>query len=380
MDIKIISIYIIAIQMLLSTSMVPVPWNSQFNVIILAFPLMLLVLSSFNTFLMYRHRHIVQIYIIVVCLIGVMYSEFFHFHNLFRMIAPLVIVGSINANDVRKLKPLALIFICFFFANALIAVYERATLTRLLDVPMDNEILVHQMEVASTELGDDSFRAFALLGHPLTNANIMAYWSFMLFYSGLLSSKQNIVAFVLGIISMFCFNARGASLLSLFMSIPIIITIIREKSKYRIITFLIIAIAVIYFISFFNSFGGRLASIALDDDSGMVRYLALQEFLSLSTNEYIFGGHKVMYAENGYFMLIECFGLLGLLKAILEIIIAYKVLELDSKVARWIIMLSLIAIGSTNSNLFYASVFPLYILSVVIFVNNKRKEIYESTL
>ena len=366
--------------MLLSTSMVPVPWNSQFSVIILAIPLMFLVLSSFNTFLMYRHRHIVQIYIIVVCLIGVMYPEFFHFHNLFRMIAPLVIVGSINANDVSKLRPLAFIFICFFYANALIAVYERATLTRLLDVPMDNDILVHQMEVASTELGDDSFRAFALLGHPLTNANIMAYWSFMLFYCGLLSSKQNIVAFVLGIISLFCFNARGASLLSLFMSIPIIITIIREKSKYKIITFLIIAIAVIYFISFFNSFGGRLASIALDDDSGIVRYLALQEFLSLSTNEYIFGGHKVMYAENGYFMLIECFGLLGLLKAILEIIIAYKVLELDSKVARWIIMLSLIAIGSTNSNLFYASVFPLYILSVVIFVNNKRKEIYESTL
>lgn len=366
--------------MLLSTSMVPVPWNSQFNVIILAIPLMILVLGSFNTFLMYRHRHIVQIYIIVVCLIGVMHPESFHFHNLFRMIAPLVIVGSINANDVRKLKPLALLFICFFFANVLIAVYERATLTRLLDVPMDNEILVHQMEVASTELGDDSFRAFALLGHPLTNANIMAYWSFMLFYCGLLSSKQNIVAFVLGIISLFCFNARGALLLSLFMSIPIINTIIREKSKYKIITFLIIAIAVIYFISFFNSFGGRLASIGLDDDSGMVRYLALQEFLSLSTNEYIFGGHKVMYGENGYFMLIECFGLLGLLKAILEIIIAYKVLELDSKVARWIIMLSLIAIGSTNNNLFYASVFPLYILSVVIFVNNKRKEIYESTL
>ena len=207
----------------------PVPWNSQFSVIILAIPLMFLVLSSFNTFLMYRHRHIVQIYIIVVCLIGGMYPEFFHFHNLFRMIAPLVIVGSINANDVSKLRPLAFIFICFFYANALIAVYERATLTRLLDVPMDNDILVHQMEVASTELGDDSFRAFALLGHPLTNANIMAYWSFMLFYCGLLSSKQNIVAFVLGIISLFCFNARGASLLSLFMSIPIIINIKAKK-------------------------------------------------------------------------------------------------------------------------------------------------------
>lgn len=359
--------------MLLSTSMVPVPWGTQFNVILLAVPLMLLVLNNYRTFLRYRNRNIVLVYIIVVCLIAIMHTESFHFHNLFRMIAPLIIAGSINANDARKLRPLAFIFILFFFANALIAVYERATLTRFLEVPMDNEILIHQMEVASTELGNESFRSFALLGHPLTNANIMAYWSFMLFYCGLLSPRQNIGAFILGIISLFCFNARGAMLLSLLMAIPIILTFIREKKQYKILTLIAVAIAVFYFFSHFNSFGGRLASIGFDDDSGMVRYYALQEFLSLTTNEFLFGGHKVMFGENGYFMLIECYGLLGLFKAILEVFIAYKVLELDSKVARWIIMLSLIAIGSTNNNLFYASVFPLYILSVVLFVNNKKK-------
>ena len=81
-------------------------------------------------------------------------------------------------------------------------------------------------------------------------------------------------------------------------------------------------------------------------------------------------------------MVIEVYGaIIGLIKIIFEIFFSYKSVGVDSsKKCKWIIMLSIIAVGSTNNNLFFAKVFPFYVLCIIFISHYSKYLKHESPL
>lgn len=95
------------------------------------------------------------------------------------------------------------IIIVMFLANALIAIYERMTLT--LYFPYD--LISSDFDFEFQE--ESIFRSSALLGHPLT----FAFEMFIVMVFVLISNinyKHKILLYFIGFVSVFCANARAA--------------------------------------------------------------------------------------------------------------------------------------------------------------------------
>lgn len=194
--------------------------------------------------------------------------------------------------------------------------------------------------------------------------------------------KVRIGLLMLGMASLFCFNTRGAILISALLLVPTIWDFIMNNKSDRFIVVLAVFVVICLLVLNFNKFGGRLLTGSLDDDSSMVRLYSIKEFLSLSFEEFLFGGHLPQFGENGYIMVIEVYGaIIGLVKIIFEIFFSYKSVGVDSsKRNKLIVMLSLIAVGSTNNNLFFAKVFPFYVLCVIFITHYSKYIRHENPL
>ena len=123
----------------------------------------------------------------------------------------------------------------------------------------------------------------------------------------------------------------------------------------------------------FELFGGRLAHSELQDSNTDVRLDAIDEFFSLSFSDLISGGYSMKNGENGILMILAFYGLfIGSIKIFTEIFLSYKLIQNDNSIIhRLIIMLSLIAVASTNNNLATVNVVPFYILFITFVINNQ---------
>lgn len=310
----------------------------------------------------YKKRVAVYIIVLFLCM-SISSNNSMSFYA--RFITPVLIFTTLKKKEYKYYSPLFYFFIFIFILNALVAFYERITLTHWVEFDEDNEMM--QGQILYGDLLDTSFRSFALLGHPLWNANIMSYMSFMIFASEIIDKKYRIVLLFLGLASLFCFNARMAIVISLLLLIPVIKKIVLS-SNYKIISFILFLVS--FFILFinFSSVGGRLNE-GFDDGSAMVRVLAIQEFFSYSFVELVVGNINYQYGEVGILEIIMTYGLiLGLAKLFLEMFFCYNFLLPIENKSRIIILLSLILIGSSNNNLYGFKVIPFYILCATFIV------------
>ena len=109
--------------------------------------------------------------------------------------------NTLNRNSIK------IVILIMFVINALMAIYERLTLT--LYFPYD--LIRSEFDYALEE--EVVFRSSALLGHPLTNALVMSIVMTFIIISDLNFYKKYSLYF-LGFISLFCFNARAAIMIS----------------------------------------------------------------------------------------------------------------------------------------------------------------------
>lgn len=296
--------------------------------------------------------------------------------TIFSWLTPVYIAALLQNYTRHNYSILSYLYIIVFMANACIAIYERLTLSLIMEPDMDEEIL--QAQMVSDEMDSSRFRAFALFGHPLTNANIMAFMSFIIYYSTLVNKKNRIIFTILGLLSLLCFNARGAILVSIILlSILMFLEIRTIKQK---IMLSIIAIAFLGFFYFadisidLELWGGRLYTNEIMDDSAAARITTINEFFSIPFKDLIIGGNHLSIGENGYLMILAEYGLIiGGFKIFVEIFLSYKLLYKGlGRIPRIIIVSSLILIGSTNNNLCFPIVFPMYMLCITFVCNNRK--------
>ena len=332
----------------------------------LVFATIFLFICSFTE--ISRNKYFIKLLLyFIVVFISVVYIQKRPLSTVCSWCAPLTIYFSLSDREYKYIKPIYWFFIIFFIANTGISIFERITGERLLEVDYNNEILVQQMNISEEE-GDTSFRSFSLLGHPLTNANIMAFMAFIIFYTKSSISKYKLPLLILGTISLFCFNARAAIVITIILLIPTIKKTIEDNRKHKLFSIIIIIILFTTAIIHFSSFEGRLGE-GFADESSLVRLTAIQYFFSIPLYNLIIGGNKIVAGENGILMILEQFGLiLGGLKIYLEVLFAYTFLKDNLKNGKWTIILSLFLIGTCNNNLYYPLVYPFFILSLVFIV------------
>lgn len=339
---------------------------SLFSIILLFTQILLLV--------KYKYGLLIIIYLVLL-FISLVFIQEKSYSTMFSWVTPLIIAAVLQKKDRKKITPLMYLYLFVFIANACAAFYERFTLSLLMEPDVDDRILMQQMGYG--ESSNTSFRSFALFGHPLNNGNIMAFMSFIIFYTKTIPLKLRLLLTAIGLSSLFCFNSRGAILVSAGLLTPSVYHYVRYNTKHKFAVIIVIIIGVLALITNFAKFGGRLASDGIMDDSAMVRVLSIQEFLSIPFNTLLVGGYEMTYGENGYLMILAQYGLLvGGFKIVVELFLAYNIIGRQySKMTKFIVMASLIVIGSTNNNLAFPLVFPMYVMCVNFILNNFKNKV-----
>lgn len=369
-QLRIIIIYILSVLFLLTKMRQPfIPANPTTTGQMFALFSLILLITQIRLLVKYKYGLLIMTYLVLLYFSLVFVQEK-SYSAMFSWVMPLIVTAVLQQKDRKKIKPLMYLFLFVFIANACAAFYERFTLSLLMEPDADDRILMQQMEYG--ESSNSSFRSFALFGHPLNNGNIMAFMSFIVFYAKSIPLKLRLLLAAMGLSSLFCFNSRGAILVSAGLLTPSIYQYVRYNAKHKITVIIAILIVAIYLITNFSNFGGRLASEGVMDDSAMVRVLSIQEFLSIPFNTLLMGGYEMTYGENGYLIILAQYGLIvGGFKIFVELFLSYKIIGKQyDMTTKFIIMASLIVIGSTNNNLAFPLAFPMYVMCVNFILNN----------
>lgn len=266
----------------------------------------------------------------------------------------------------------------FFITNCLIAIWEYKNQTFFIKHEIDERDLLESW----------SFRARALLGHPLANALIMSPMILYILISDL-DIKIRLALFAIGEYALLCFNTRSGVLATTICAIPLLYKELKKTRKsvrkyYYLMTFVIGVLSVIYVIN--NNIGGRLVNISssegfLSDDSSLARLEILKFVDYISIDELIFGspdGYEnlliamnLMGVENGLITLILTYGIfLGVALAFCLILFYWKRMVYLGKIERICIMACYIGIGLTNPHIAFALAWYYFLFDFIAFIPN----------
>ena len=284
------------------------------------------------------------------------------FHSMALPAMYYILYESLDNNHNYKKQVRAIILFMFTF-NAIMAIYERLTMT--LYYPYD--LIRLGFDYALDE--DMVFRSSALLGHPLTNALIMA--SIMAFI--LTSNIKDIMKyflFLIGFFSLFCFNARAAIAISaLTFLLYTIRPIFQKKASWskRFFSFvLLISFAIVGFYLFKAGFGGRFEERGelSEDGSALARIEVFSIISEYGISNFLWGmPYKdvenialavlgMTHIENWFILSTMIVGLvITTIVVILFIPVYWHAVQPYDRYTSFLIFISTIVLASTNNSL-----------------------------
>lgn len=301
---------------------------------------------------------------------------------LFFFIVPMmlsIVLGTENKYNKQVIWKLILVF---FIAECLLAIYERIFFTNVF--PEANN------EGYEIFFEDWGFRSTAFLGNPLANALcVSTIMGFIIISSMKLTFK--LLLLTIGFISLLCFNARGAALIWVLLTVIYFISILRSKTtknglKVALLLFFVVAVYFIYFAIVNYGLGGRLLNEKIIDGSALARVGVFDAFSYIDVNEFWYGNSEsyipIMHklgaggVENSFIVLIInygvilfiflCFAYLFWLKRF------FKHFTLFNK---FILLCSFLGVGSTNNGLVSPAPWGFLILCIYCFpfIEKKKK-------
>lgn len=175
-------------------------------------------------------------------------------------------------------------FIFLFLLETSIALFEKATKTLIFPYSLFNPEDVNGMAT-----GIDYFRSNSLLGHPLSNALCVAVVIAFIAVSNNISAYLRYTLLGGGFISLLCFNARFAIIVS--FGLYILFALFKNRFSLKSYIGLLLVIGVVSYLVFQLGFGDRLFSegVKSDDDSILAR-IDILEMLSHINLDFIFRG------------------------------------------------------------------------------------------
>jgi len=250
-----------------------------------------------------------------------------------------------------------------------LAIIERSTGTLYFPYSLYNPD-----DLNGTTYGD-YFRSNALLGHPLSNALFVA--TLMIF---ILKSKLNNLfkysLYFAGLLAIFCFQARGALLLSIVFFI--ISNIINRDLGIKSFLLRIIPIFIGYFVISYlleNGYGDRIVGLGSlsEDESAMARVEAYLYMMQIDSSNLFQGIGIESFGENHIENWVLIYVLqYGIIPAILIVIciisLCFHALKGYDWVSKFCLFGLFISVASTNNSLAnWTPAFPLFIICCLLF-------------
>ena len=316
----------------------------------------------------------VDVYIILLALIIFLFKlavgQNFLFIIISFMIVPMLL--SICYENFTK-KDLTLLFrfiIIFYIAECGLSIVEWV-LNRNFFVYQDWLLVV----ISDWEQYEDLFRSSSLLGHPLSNAQVVAVFMTFIAVSNFKRKDVQIILFFLGYVSLFCFGARGATLVVTTFVVPYFIWKINSTTPSSKKWIIKLAVLCMFFGLGYGitqtSLGDRLLRGELIDNSSQTRIDVFQ-FRNYQTQDDFLWGRKeaIVYmneihnfpVENGVITLLIEYGIiLTIPLLILLFLFQYRKLYVYPKFEKLLLLTVFFIIGCMNPNLAYAIQWTMWI-------------------
>lgn len=350
-----------------------------------------ILVTLFNKPSVWKGKHNTEAYYVILLGIILLILKYGIGQDYFKTILqfifiPMLISIVFESLCHREVKTLRYIILIFFIAECSLAIYERVTHTNIFYLPSETELLV-----LSTQ-EEWAFRSTAFLGHPLINAMaITTILSFILLYKRF-SIVQKIILTALGYLSLYCFNARGATIITTITIIPYLFYLINQTKNRRLkrISYLVFFLGGSLFIYYLvnSSLGGRLFNEdKIIDGSAQTRLDVFQFYNFLTTDQLLWGAPDLYYylmrkleaggVENGIVVLIINYGLIPTLFLLpLLIYFHYRKLAIYKKAERIWIMAIFYIIGIMNPNLAVPTQWVIWLFAYYAFRNKKSESTY----
>lgn len=296
------------------------------------------------------------------------------------LVFPMLISIDLEFESQYYLKALRKCLVVFFVAECGLAIYEKLTETYLFYDPIA-KMTASQLQYYVSP-ADWSFRSYAFFDHPLMNAMIVCViMSFILASS--MQMKCKLLLFMLGYTSLWCFNARGATIVTSVFMIPYLLQSLhktRMKNKQWIyLAFASFAIVFIWLV-FTTSLGGRLlgGETELMDGSAQTRVDVFSFYRFITSVQLWFGSPELyLYVmeklnaggvENGVITMILREGVLF---TIIILMFLFHIQRLQiakyGKYTRWWLLAIFYIIGTMNPALSSALPWTFWMLSYYAF-------------
>lgn len=327
------------------------------------------------------------VFIITIVIITV---KFLVGDNIFQLmlnftILPVCITAVVFDNISSKEKKLFKnSLLCFFGVECSLAIIEKILHRRFFDTIFTSERYEH----LGFEQYEWQFRSTSLLGHPLENAMVVSVMMAFILASRL-KVKTKIALFSIGYISLYCFNARGAIIVTSIVLLPFLFKIIlREykKSKIPLFTILILAVAIGGYFLLNSSLSGRLFNEGnLGDSSGQERVKVFSYLAYLKDDKLIIGNSEnyhylldhlgIVGIENGIIAAILVLGYLFAIPLLISLFyFQWKKLNIFNRIDRIVILIIFWALGFVNPNLIDPTQWYIFVFSFLAF----KPEVYDS--
>jgi len=227
------------------------------------------------------------------------------------------------------------------------------------------------------------FRSTSLLGHPLANAQVVAVIMTFIATYGFRKKYFQIILFFLGYVSLFCFNARGATLVVTVFTVPYFLWKINKTTQPSRKWMIKLGVFCMFFGMIYlvtqTPMGGRLMNMKLMDDSAQTRLEIFQFYNYYQTNDDFLWGNPnntdyminklgVGGIENGIIRSILAYGIILTIPMLLLLFnFQYRKLSVFSKLDKWLLLAVFYLIGTMNPNLVAPIQWTLWIFAYYTF-------------
>lgn len=256
-------------------------------------------------------------------------------------------------------KKVFFLLIAFYLTEVIIAIFEKLYGSAIFGWSNNDSILL--------ELGSGTdFRSVALLGHPLQNALIVSIiMSFVLVSP--LKEKYRYLLWMLGFMSILCFNTRAALVGNILIFLFYYAYNIRNKNRRKLLSHIFIGMCCMFvgiFFMLFTDWGGRLVEMGLfDENSAQVRvdvwsifdYFPIENFLwgiDSSAKNLILYKTGLYATENFWIDWLLSYGLIFLIPFLILYFYWIKYLYRGySRISVAITLSTFLLLASTNNSL-----------------------------
>ena len=309
------------------------------------------------------------------------------FSEVLVRIVPVLVISHYKYEQNYPNKIIKRFVISFFVLECILAIYEKLTLSHLIDYDSDSQAMNVTMYL------EEEFRSFSLFGHPLHNANIVSVILAFIICSNTVCKFPKVILVLLGLGAIWAFNSRAC--MAMWLMIIFYRLFLYGRSLKWMLTSLALLVIILPSVFLYVQKTGALGRLDFDftDSSTLTRIMAFQIFITYpwSLTNMLMGGVELeqptfaavgsgmsdyVLIENGYLLDLGYWGfLLGSIKILGEIMISYKALYHFLFKDKIIVMLSLWGVASMNNNTFFSFLMPFFICSFLAFGINQSVDL-----